>query len=105
VTNCAGLASDVYASATDASDGAGAAWSLQDSAATCADTLGVDAYRLGLEQGGAETGLGTTNKLLESLGSGAAGTHTARIWTACPGSSGSGSVMSMQITFLATTGG
>jgi hypothetical protein len=105
VTNCAGVVSDIYAHGSDASDGAAAAWTLQDSAATCADTLGLDTYRLGLEQAGTETGLATTNKLLESLAGGDSGTHTARIWMACPGSTGSGSVMSMQVVFLATTGG
>jgi hypothetical protein len=102
VTNCSGLGSDIYAHGSDAS-GTGAAWSLADSAETCADTLGTDRYRLGLEQAGTETDLSTTNKLLESLTSGAAGTHTARISTACPGSTGSGTVMSMTVTFLATT--
>jgi len=104
VTNCAGLSSDIYAHGSDAS-GTAAAWSLVDSTETCADTLGTDRYRLGLEQTGTETGLATANKLLESLASGAGGTHTARIFTACPGSTGSGTTMSMQITFLATTTG
>jgi hypothetical protein len=104
VTNCSGLGSDIYAHGSDAS-GTGAAWSLIDSTETSADTLGLDHYRLGLEQTGTETGLSTTNKLLESLATGASGTHTARIFTACPGSTGSGTTMSMQITFLATTTG
>jgi hypothetical protein len=104
VTNCSGLSSDIYAHGSNAS-GTGAAWSLVDSAERCADALGTDHYHLGLEQAGSETGLSTTNKLLESLSSGAGGTHTARIFTACPGSSGSGTTMSMQITFLATTVG
>ena len=104
VTNCSGLSSDIYAHGSDAS-GSGAAWSLVDSTETCADTLGVDRYRLGLEQTGTETGVSTTNKLLESLVSGAGGTHTARIFTACPGSTGSGTTMSMTFTFLATTVG
>ncbi len=104
VTNCSGVSGDIYASGTDADDGAGAHWSLTDGQATCADMLGTDEYRLGLEQSGNEIGLGTTNTLLETLASGAGSTHTARIFTACPGSSGSGSTMSMQITFLATTG-
>jgi uncharacterized protein len=105
VTNCSSLSGDIFARGTDAADGGSAHWSLVDSAETCAGTLGLDNYRLGLEQAGTETGLGTTNKLLESLGGGANGTHTARIFTACPGSTGSGSTMSMQIMFLAATGG
>jgi hypothetical protein len=105
VTNCSGLSSDIFARGNDADDGAGAHWALADTSATCADTLGLDSYRLGLEVSGTETGLATTNKLLESLSSGASGAHTARIFTACPGSTGSGTTMSMQITFLATTTG
>jgi hypothetical protein len=104
VTNCSAVAADILAHGTDAT-GTGASWSLVNSAETCADTLGVDRYRLGLEQAGAQTGLGTTNTLVESLVAGAAGTHTAHIFTACPGSTGSGAVMSMTITFLATTAG
>ena len=104
VTNCSGVSSDVFARGTDAT-GTGASWSLVSSSGTCADTLGTDHYRLGLEQAGTETGLGTTNTLVESLAGGAAGTHTARIFTACPGSTGSGTTMSMQVIFLATTGG
>jgi glycine rich protein len=105
VTNCGSLTSDIFAHGSDASGSGGAAWSLVDSAETCADTLGSDNYRLGLEQSGTETSLSTSNKLLESLSSGAAGTHTARIFTACPGSTGSGTTMSMTLTFLATTAG
>jgi hypothetical protein len=104
VTNCSEVSSDIYARGSDAS-GPSAAWSLVTSNATCADTLGTDNYRLSLEQSGSEIGLGASNSLLESLASGASGTHGARIFTACPGSTGSGSTMSMQITFLATTGG
>jgi Glycine rich protein len=104
VTNCSALGSDIYAHGSDAA-GVGAAWTLADTSATCADTLGTNNYRLGLEQSGSETGLGTTNKLLESLAGGATGTHTARIWMACPGSTGAGATMSMQVVFLATTGG
>jgi len=105
VTNCSGVDGDIYASGTDADDGSSAHWTLVDGQLTCADMLGTDEYRLGLEQSGNEVGLNTTNTLLESLGGGASGTHTARIFTACPGSTGSGATMSMQITFLATTGG
>jgi uncharacterized protein len=105
VTNCSGLPSDIFARGSDADGAGGAHWSLADASATCADTLGLDSYRLGLEQSGTETGLATTNKLLESLSSGVSGTHTAHIFTACPGSTGSGTTMSMQIVFLATAGG
>jgi len=102
VTNCSGVSETILARGTDAS-ATGAAWTLTDAAATCADTLGSDTYRLGLEaSGGALVQLSTTNKTLQPLESGASGTHTARIDTACPGSSGAGTTMTMQIVFVAT---
>jgi hypothetical protein len=102
VTNCAGSSGLVYARATDAT-GPSAAWDLVDSAATCADALGVDAYHLRL--GGAGTvQLSTENKSLGSIASGATSNQTARIDTACPGSTGAGTTMTFEILFLATEG-
>jgi hypothetical protein len=103
VTNCSGVTNNIYARGSDASGSGGAAWSLVDSTETCADTLGTDHYRLGLAQNFGNTGLSTTNKLLTQLDSGISADHTARIYTACPGSTGSGTTMSMTLTFLATT--
>lgn len=104
VTNCSATGTDIYARGTDADDGAGAHWSLVDSDATCADTLGLNAYRLALvsHQTAFETGLGTSNKLLETQPSGATPTFHVTTFTPCPGSSGAGSTMSMQVTFVAT---
>ena len=103
VTNCADADESVMASGTDAT-GTNAAWTLVDSAATCADTLGTDNYHLELLASGAPTpiSLGTTNKDLGTLVAGTGAAQTARISTACPGSSGAGTSMSMQISFLAT---
>jgi hypothetical protein len=102
VTNCAGVSETILARGTDAT-ATGAAWTLTDAGATCADTLGTDTYRLGLEaSGGSLVQLSTTNKTLQSLEAGASGTHTARIDTACPGSTGGGTTMTMQIVFVAT---
>jgi spore coat protein U-like protein len=100
VTNCSGVGETLYARGTDAS-GPSSAWSLVDSAATCATDLGLDNYRLGL---GLEdlsvVGLSTLNKTLQSLAPGEDADQVARIWTACPGSTGAGVVMTMQIHYL-----
>jgi Glycine rich protein len=101
VTNCGGVSETILARGTDAT-AANAGWVLTDTVAACADTLGTDAYRLGLDLNGPIVQLSTTNKALQPLESGASGLHTARIDTACPGSSGAGTVMTMQIVFVAT---
>jgi hypothetical protein len=103
VTNCSGLGATIYARGTSASDGA-ASWSLTDASASCADTLGLDAYRLRLV-GSDAVQLSTDNKSLGTFSGATGADHTARIDMACPGSSGAGSVMSLQLLFLATTEG
>jgi hypothetical protein len=102
VTNCSGSTGVVYARGTDAA-GPGAAWSLVNSSATCADTLGVDAYHLRLASDNTVQ-LGTENTSIGSLASGATTNQTARIDTACPGSTGGGTTMTFEILFLATEG-
>lgn len=104
VTNCSAASASIYARGTDADDGADAHWALVDSTATCADTLGLDAFRLGLvsHQSAEETGLSTTNKLLETQPAGATPVFHLTTVTPCPGSTGSGSTMSMQVIFVAT---
>lgn len=103
VTNCSGTGETLYARGTDAS-GPSSAWSLVDSSATCADTLGLDNYRLSLATAAlpAPLGLSTLNKTLQSLDPGSAVDQVAQIHTACPGSSGAGVVMTMQIHYLVT---
>jgi Tol biopolymer transport system component len=101
VSNCSGLSETIFARGTDAA-ASGAAWALTDSPATCADTLGIDAYHLDLSDGVTSVRLSTANKQLQTLASGADLTRTARIFTACPGSSGGGTTMAMQIVFVAT---
>ncbi|HET7181293.1 MAG TPA: hypothetical protein VFI15_03585 [Candidatus Limnocylindrales bacterium] len=104
VTNCGDADATIMASGTDAT-GTGATWGLVDSGATCADTLGTDGYHLALENQNAATSttLSTGSKELGTLGAAATVDHVARIWTACPGSSGAGQVMSMSINYLATS--
>lgn len=104
ITNCSDSDASLMASGTNAA-GTGATWNLIDSAATCADTLGSDNYHLGLvdSAGAPITKLSTENKELGTLLASSSADQGARIWTACPGSSGAGRVMSMQINYLATS--
>jgi len=103
VTNCSGSSGTLFASGTDAT-GTGSQWSLVDSSATCADTLGLDTYRLSLASTdlAGPVSLATTNKTVQTLTAGQSTTHSAHIFTACPGSTGAGQTMSMAINFLAT---
>lgn len=106
VTNCSGASETIYASGTDATGPGGAHWSLTDADASCAAlTLGLDAYRLRLADGGVPVELSTSNKSLGSLGAGLEATDTARIDLACPGSTGAGTTMTLQILYLATSEG
>jgi hypothetical protein len=103
LTNCATVPGTLLASATDAV-GTTANWTLVDSAATCADTLGTDAFRLNLQSPdlAGPLGLGTDSKTVQSLAAGASTTHTAHIYTPCPGSSGDGETLTFQVNYLAT---
>jgi hypothetical protein len=103
VTNCGSADATVFASGTDAT-GTAATWNLDDSGASCADTLGTDNYHLGRSTpaGASLAALSTENKEVGTLAGAATADHVARISTACPGSSGAGQVMSMQINYLAT---
>jgi hypothetical protein len=100
VTNCAEIGETILASGTDAT-GEGALWNLVDSTDTCATALGLDNYRLGLQGNAGTVGLATTGKSVGTLDAGGDESHTALIYTACPGSSGAGTTMSMQIVFTA----
>jgi hypothetical protein len=103
VMNCSDVWLRLYARGSNAT-GAGASWALLKNDATCADTLGLDNYHLGLHENQAvvDWRLGTTNTELEDIDAGSPGSFSATIDTACPGSSGAGQQMSMQITFTAT---
>jgi hypothetical protein len=105
VTNCGDSAGTLLASGTDAT-GTNATWSLVDSTSTCADTLGVNNYHLGLTTDvPGITWLGTANKELLSLPAGIGLVQDAEIRTACPGSSGAGTTMSMTINYAITGDG
>jgi hypothetical protein len=83
----------------------GTTWSLVGGSATCADSLGLDSYRMALESSSGTVGLSSSNALLGSLAGNDTSTQTARMWAACPGSTGSGQLMTTQITFTAVEGG
>lgn len=103
LTNCATASETLLASATDAV-GLIAGWTLVDSSATCADTLGIDNYRLDLHSPelAAPVSLANLGKSVGNLTAGAATVHTAHIFTPCPGSSGDGETLTFQINYLAT---
>ena len=105
VTNCGETSATLLGRGTNAT-GTGASWALSDNAATCADTLGTDAFHMSLREGvegsTAAWRLGTTNKELLELPAGFDAPFRPAIDTACPGSSGAGQRMSMQIIFVAT---
>lgn len=103
ITNCSGVAETLFAAGTDAT-GVSSSWSLIDSSATCADTLGLDTYRLELVSASlaGPLALSTSNKNVQSLAPAEATEQTARIYTACPGSTGAGRVMTMFINYLVT---
>src|SRR5262245_8863554 len=102
VSNCGDGPEDLLASGTNATGGA--TWALVDSAATCADTLGLNNYHLRLATTGGSpiATLSTSNKTVSTLSQNGSATHSARISTACPGSGGSGATLNMQINYLVT---
>lgn len=102
LTNCGLIDQTVMVRGTDASS-ANAAWNLVDFT-DCGDpAMGIDDYGLGVRIS-PTTFLSVieTNRTLVAQSAGAVDTYDALIFTACPGSSGTGDVMSMQFHFLAT---
>jgi hypothetical protein len=104
VTNCGGIGEDVLAHGSDATGAGPTSWTLDETGTCVGGTLPIDHFGLALERQdtNAQVRLSTVNKALETLGGGAAIDHLARIDTPCPGGSGAGVVMAMQITFVAT---
>lgn len=104
VTNCGPDSITLFARGTDAT-ATGASWNLVKNAATCADTLGTDNFHLHLRENqtpGVDWDLGTSNTELEDVAAGSVADLGPSIDTACPGSSGAGQQMAMQIIFTAT---
>ena len=104
VANCSEAPMTLLARGTDA-PAPGASWALVNTAATCGDTLGLDAYHLVLKEGvsgsTAAWRLGTTNNELLDVPAGSFAPFWPTIDAACPGSTGAGLELSMQITFTA----
>jgi hypothetical protein len=104
VTNCSGNDATLLAHGSDAT-AAGVTWNLVDDAGSCgASTLAPDDFHLKLHRADTEevTQLATNNKTVRTLGAGAEGTLDALIDMPCPGSSGAGETMAMQIVFVVT---
>lgn len=104
VTNCSNNNATLLAHGTDASAG-GAIWTLVDDAKTCeAGTLATDDFHLKLlrSENFEITQLGTDNKTVGPLTAGTSGTLNPLLDMPCPGSSGAGQTMGMQIVFVVT---
>lgn len=102
VTNCSGSDESLLARGSDAT-GSGATWQLVDGAGTCsAGTLATDDFHLKLQRAdtAALTVLSTNNKTIRPLAAGEDGTLDALLDMPCPGSSGAGQTMGMQIVFV-----
>ncbi len=103
VSNCGGVDESVYGRGSDAIGGGPTTWTLNDSG-SCADaTLPTDNYGLTLEdqQTQAPVRLSTTNKAVGTLPAGSSSDQVALMDTPCPGSSGAGVMLTMQIVFVA----
>jgi hypothetical protein len=101
-SNCGGIDQTVFARGSDAA-GAGAAWNLVDFTSCDDPAMGTDNYGLGLKLSpDANLQLSETNQELAFQPPGAINSNEALISTACPGSGGGGTTMSMSIILLAT---
>ena len=105
VINCSGTAESVLVRGTDAQGPESSAWSLVDTG-TCAEgSLGTDAYRLTLGYPSAPSvaiPLSTENtEAIVSIGGGSSLESEVLLDTPCPGSTGAGQVMAMQVLFVA----
>jgi hypothetical protein len=104
MTNCGGIGEVILVRGTDATGPNASAWSLVDVGACQTGVLGTDQFRLRLESQAIPdvfVDLTTENDTLGALGAGSTVQHEAQIDTPCPGSTGAGEVMSMQIVFTA----
>jgi hypothetical protein len=104
VSNCGGIGEVILVRGTNATGPNASAWSLVDVGACQTGVLGTDKFRLRLESQAIPdvfVDLTTENDTLGALGAGSTVQHEAQIDTPCPGSTGAGEVMSMQIVFTA----
>ncbi|HEX5012933.1 MAG TPA: hypothetical protein VFV72_02150 [Candidatus Limnocylindrales bacterium] len=107
VTNCSASQARLLASGTNATGmettGQEATWILVSGSETCADTLGLDRYRLELAAAEwlGDSQLGTLPAFFTDLAAGQSSEQTVKITMPCPGSSGGGLTMSMSVNYLA----
>jgi hypothetical protein len=103
VANCATTPGLILARGTDATGDGPSFWSLVDTGLCEAGTLGTDNYLILLEDTSTGVGpfLNTANTEIATLASFATEEYTAFLNTPCPGSTGGGVVMGMQILFTA----
>jgi len=105
VTNCSPSSEQLLARGTDAQGTNNALWTLNDSGDECTGQpqLGPNEYSLIVQPFSvAAVRLSTANKTVQSLAGSEANLHTMFIDMACPGSSGAGQTMNMQIVYTAT---
>jgi hypothetical protein len=106
VTNCADAGARILARGTDAT-GPGVHWWLDGTIATCdgSPSLPPNHYRLTVASPAAGVRqLAIGNRDIQGLAAGASVDQTLGISTACPGSSGASTTLTMEITFTATQG-
>jgi hypothetical protein len=105
ITNCATTSGTLLVNGTDAT-APNALWALDGSQLACntAMPLGVDRYHLDLvsAQLPSPRRLSTLPQNVLTLAANQGFSHSLSISTACPGSSGAGQTMSMQVTYTAT---
>lgn len=103
VTNCSTSGSEaLLASGTNATNAA-TTWTLDGSQAGCL-TLAPDRYHLDLQSAMLTQPfrLSTLPQSVLNLGAGQGFSHSIAISTACPGSSGAGQQLNMQVNYTAT---
>jgi hypothetical protein len=104
VKNCSGIDENILVRGTDATGPGSSAWSLVSFGACETGVLGTDKFRMRLAYVASPdvyTAVTTENTQLDSLAPDDTVQHEAQIDTPCPGSSGAGETMSMQILFTA----
>ena len=103
VTNCSGVDVDLLARGTDAT-GNDARWHLVDDSTTCeAGTRAADDFHLRLRNAdgtGVPVSLTENNRQVQNVPSGLGFGYEAVLDMPCPGSSGAGETMGMQIVFV-----
>lgn len=103
VTNCATTSGTLLANGTNASNAA-ATWTLDATQATCEGLLGPYKYHLDLSSAQLPSAVRLSGlpQTVQTLAANQGLSHSILISTACPGSGGAGTTLSMQVTYTAT---